>query len=181
MNIFTRNKPAAAAAAVPDSVPAELAEAYAAATPNVQAFMTDAASQLAREAYYRRKPDAAVGVPIGPEERQIYYTDHLPALLARAEHLARLSAAKWSAYQIELSEQRSRDIAENHTCPVCGEVTRARIEPYTAPVDLALDAPRGPRMCASCAETANLLRLERLATPERRAAVSAALTAALRK
>lgn len=180
MSLFTRTKSNAPATPAPANVPAELAEAYAAATPNTPMFMDAAASELAAERRRRQNPDFHGAIIITPEDRQRFYTDHLPELLARAEHLARLKAAKMDAFMAEKRAERQREIAEKYTCPICHEVSRD-MRPYYTP-DFAGGAEsiddHGPRMCPACRHTADLLHSQTTATPARQAAVRAALDAA---
>lgn len=165
------------------AVPAELAELYAAATPNTAAFMERASRELAAERRRRQNPDFNGAIIITPEDRQRFYTDHLPELLARAEHLARLSAAQSVVWNAKLAADRAKDIAENHTCPICHEVRRD-IRPYNTPDfagGTASVSARGPRMCPACRHTADLLHSQATATPSRQVAVQTALENAARR
>ncbi|MFF0910134.1 hypothetical protein ACFWZW_05525 [Microbacterium enclense] len=176
MSFLTRPKNTAPKSAAPtDAVPAELAEAYEAATPDIAAFMKSAASQLASEHRRRQNPDSGAAIIVYPEDRQRMYTDHLPELLVRAEHLARLSAARAVALQADLESRHQKYIAEQCTCPLCHE-TSTDIRKYSAPDVTGITADAGaPRMCPACRYTADLIFWEARVTPERQAAVRAGL------
>lgn len=183
MSLFTRTNSNAPAKTAPANVPAELADAYAAASPDVPMFMDAAASELAAERRRRQNPDFHGAIIITPEDRQRFYTDHLPELLARAEHLARLAAAKMDAFMAEKHAERQRDIVEKYTCPICHEVSRDIGAYYTPSFagEAASAGDGGPRMCAGCRHTADLLHSQTTATPTRQAAVRAALDAATQR
>lgn len=185
MPMFTRTKPAKLTTDTTTAegmVPPELAEAYAAATPDIHAYTERAASQLAGEALRRQKPESHGAIIVMPADRQRFYTDHLPEVLARAEHLSRLDIARMSAFMADKKAERLREIAEHHTCPLCQTVSRGRIQAYRFPAYLDLPGdPTGPRMCPACAHTADLLHSQETATPERQAAVRSALAAATQR
>lgn len=189
MSRFTRAKkstPASTATTTTPAaltVPAELAELYAAATPDTAAFMERASRELAAERRRRQNPDFDGAIIITPEDRQRFYTDHLPELLARAEHLARLSAASAVVWNAKLAADRAKTIAEKHTCPICHEINKD-IRPYYTPDfagGTASVSDRGPRMCPACRHTADLLHSQTTATPMRQAAVQAALETAAQR
>lgn len=178
MSLFTRKKNTT------PNVPAELADAYAAATPDPTAFMERAAAELAMEYYH---PDA--GKPserrvdehmarvhaTHPEQRQRMYVDHFPELLARAEHMSRLQAAKWAVEMPKRFAQAEKERVERDTCPVCKEIGHD-LGPYRNPGFGSIPAGvDGVRMCHACRYTAELLYAQASATPERQQAVRAAL------
>jgi hypothetical protein len=168
MSLFTRKKNT-----TPD-VPAELADAYAAATPDATAFMERAAAELAME-HYHPDADSSGGVySIYPEERRRMYVDHFPELLARAEHLSQLQAAKWAVKMPQRFAQMAQETAKRLTCPVCKTISKAELVPYVN-AGVGAGGFTAPKMCAACRYTADLLFSQASATPERRAAVSAVL------
>jgi hypothetical protein len=177
MSLFTRKKNTTT------DVPVELADAYAAAKPDAAAFMERAASELAMEHYH---PDAgkhsgqrdAEGVgrvySIDPEQRQRMYVDHFPELLARAEHLSRLQAARWAVEMPLRLAQVEKESAERNTCPVCKEISKdlgAYLNPGLSSLATGFDAIR---ICTACRHTADLLYAQAIATLERQTAVRAA-------
>lgn len=182
MALFARPQNTAPNSNAPtDAVPAELAEAYEAATPNAAPFIAAAAHELAVERRRRQIPDSTGAIIITPEDVRPFYTDHLPELLARAEHLSRLSAARWVAREAERAAERQREIAEKYTCPVCHEVSR-EIHHYHRPGYIGTNAGKSAgRMCPACRHTADLLYLQATATPERRSVVQSALDTAAQR
>ncbi|MCX6501147.1 MAG: hypothetical protein NT132_01830 [Microbacterium sp.] len=177
MSLFTRKKNT-------PNVPAHLADAYAAATPDATAFLERAAAELALEHYYpdsykpseRRGSTEHTGRTYGtdPEQRQRMYVDHFPELLARAEHLSRLQAARWAVEMPKRFAAAAQETAARHTCPVCKTISPDEHARYSNPA-LGRTGYDAPLMCAACRSTADLLFSQASATPERRAAVLAAL------
>jgi hypothetical protein len=162
MSIFTRKNNT-----YPE-VPAHLAEAYEAAEPNPVQYMEQAASQLVPELL-------TINGLSTPEDRHRIYTDYFPQLMARAEHLSRIMAARWAVEMRQRMDAMKADGERRNTCKVCGEAN-GHLQHY---MNAELTAGSGlysqPQMCTPCRYTADLLYAQATTTPARQAAVRAAL------